>query len=174
VVNENGLTINFNGGYGGDGANGVSIGAAYLNDIGDAGNEGNVISANTLAGVLLSGATQNTVAGNYIGTDATGTLEVSNGLDGVLIADLASNNMIGGTVPGAGNLISNNGSDTDPDHYGYGIEVDSAGNFFDWNYIGWDVTGTVVLANKSGAENDTSGGQNSWGDNTGDHNLYQP
>jgi hypothetical protein len=48
------------------------------------------------------------VQGNYIGANATGTSALPNSLDGIF---LNGNNgaLIGGTVAGAGNLISANG-----------------------------------------------------------------
>ena len=69
----------------------------------------NVISGNW-AGVLILGSTAsgNVIEGNYIGTDATGTVAVANG-DGVQI-ESASNNTIGGTAAGAANVISGNTS----------------------------------------------------------------
>src|SRR5262249_20244924 len=70
----------------------------------------NIISANGLAGVeLFSSATNNLVAGNYIGTDVTGTGALGNSSDGVYIQ--GSNNTVGGTVPGPGNTIAFNGHD---------------------------------------------------------------
>ena len=54
------------------------------------------------------GATKNLVQGNFIGTDATGKRAVPNVADGVLIGE-SSNNTIGGTAVGAGNVISYNG-----------------------------------------------------------------
>ena len=47
--------------------------------------------------------------GNRIGTDRSGTQALGNGQVGVLI-DSAVSNTIGGTAPGAGNLISANRS----------------------------------------------------------------
>ena len=80
--------------------------------------ERNVISGNHQDGVDIagdSGPIGNLVQGNYIGTDSTGTVAVSNGRSGVRSGspvgstDSASNNTIGGSVAGAGNLISANG-----------------------------------------------------------------
>jgi hypothetical protein len=48
----------------------------------------------------------NVIEGNYIGTDATGTIGLGGGT-AIRIWDV-SNNMIGGTVAGAGNLIADN------------------------------------------------------------------
>ena len=79
---------------------------------------GNVISGNTRRsnfsrGIRIHGsaATSNVVQGNFIGTDVTGTRDLGNLLDGVLIADGASNNTIGGTAAGASNTIAFNGRD---------------------------------------------------------------
>ncbi len=67
----------------------------------------NVISGNTIDGVVLSGS-NNTVAGNYIGTDRTGTLAIGNGEDGVWLYG-GSGNTVGGDTSGARNVIAANG-----------------------------------------------------------------
>ena len=70
----------------------------------------NVISGSEGAGVSLAETTGCVVEGNYIGTDVTGTQPIGN-YDGVLIGEdnlAASNNTIGGTEPGAGNVILGN------------------------------------------------------------------
>jgi titin len=73
--------------------------------------EGNVISANVGNGIVFFGtgnnASGNFVQGNFIGTDVTGTLNLGNHAQGILIAD-AQNNRIGGTAAGAANIIANN------------------------------------------------------------------
>ena len=102
----------------------------------------NIISGNTNAGVNIAGegARNNVVQGNYIGTDVTGTNPLTN-LVGVQISE-APDNTIGGTVPGAGNVISGNS--------GGGVAIlfpDSTGNVVQGNLIGTDVTGTVGLGN---------------------------
>jgi hypothetical protein len=76
---------------------------------------GNVISGNVGDGVQIFGTftasgvfTGNTIQGNMIGTDATGANAVPNGGNGILISTAATNNLIGGSVPGEGNLIAHN------------------------------------------------------------------
>ena len=88
---------------------------------------GNVISGNAMDGVLIQGSTStepgytpylgNTIQGNYIGTDSTGTIAIPNHGNGVTLTSGATNNTIGGTQPGAGNLIAynaQNGVSIDP------------------------------------------------------------
>jgi hypothetical protein len=91
-------------------ADGVKIDNAPGNTIGGTTTgAGNVISGNNY-GVVISGAgaSGNLLEGNSIGTDLTGAVPVRNAIDGVLITLIASNNTIGGTVAGAGNIIAYN------------------------------------------------------------------
>ena len=68
-----------------------------------------MISNNDQDGVWIeNGSTGNEVEGNWIGLDVTGEGRLSN-FDGVEISDSASNT-IGGTAPGAGNVVSANRS----------------------------------------------------------------
>src|SRR5262249_25269407 len=66
----------------------------------------------SICGVEIDGTdgaeNNNVVAGNYIGTDVTGTKAIPNLQDGVAVSRGSSNNVIGGSTPGAGNLISGN------------------------------------------------------------------
>ena len=70
----------------------------------------NIISGNNSRGIstVANAATGNLIQGNYIGTNATGTAAIPNQSDGVRIR--SASNTIGGTVAGAGNLISGNGT----------------------------------------------------------------
>ncbi len=100
----------------------------------------NVISGN-LDGVFLDTfASMNTVKGNYIGTDATGTIDLGNGGNGVAI--FGTDNTVGGTATGAGNLISGNGQGV----YIH-FQPPAGGNVIQGNYIGTDATGSVALGN---------------------------
>jgi hypothetical protein len=73
----------------------------------------NVVSGNTgrqvLGGIMIFGAsaTGNVVQGNYVGLDATGMIGIGNEGRGIAIHE-ASGNYIGGSQPGAGNLIAAN------------------------------------------------------------------
>jgi CSLREA domain-containing protein len=121
---------------------------------------GNVISGNDQGGVVIaSGATMNRVMGNFIGTDVTGTLDVGNTFDGLVISS-AAGNVIGGDSAGAGNVISGNNQS--------GVAItgaDATGNVVQGNFIGTDVTGTLDVGNTihgvfiaGSASNNTIGG----------------
>ena len=71
----------------------------------------NVIAGNDGNGVWLREPASygNQVLGNYIGVDSSGSVALGNtGYAGVRLADGASDNTIGGTTPGARNIISGN------------------------------------------------------------------
>lgn len=68
---------------------------------------GNLISANGF-GIQLSAGRFARVQGNKIGTDATGLFALGNAVDGIRIFGDASDNLIGGTAAGEGNLIAFN------------------------------------------------------------------
>jgi hypothetical protein len=89
------------------------------------------------------GSNGNTIAGNFIGTNATGAAALPNGANGVgavIIVGASSNNTVGGTTPDARNLISGN--------VGPGISSQGGtGNVVQGNLIGTDITGTTALGN---------------------------
>jgi Tol biopolymer transport system component len=100
----------------------------------------NVISGNTNSGIRIETSDNNVVQGNYVGTNAAGTAAVANVSLGIVIT--GSNNQIGGTSAGAGNLISGNG--------GGGIAIDASGatgNTVRGNFIGTNAAGTAAVAN---------------------------
>ncbi|MEN3312811.1 MAG: hypothetical protein V7645_2140, partial [Actinomycetota bacterium] len=77
---------------------------------GTAAGSANVISGNGSYGVRIQG-NGNTLQGNFIGTDVTGTSAVPNAQAGVQVGlsfAVANNNTIGGTAAGAGNVIRHN------------------------------------------------------------------
>jgi hypothetical protein len=113
----------------------------------------NVISGNTIVGVAITGAgtSGNTIAGNQIGTAAGGNSALPNGT-GVDISQGATNNTIGGTTPGARNVISGNTGD--------GVVINgSSGIAIIGNFLGIGQNGTAVVANGSGI--DLNGGATS-------------
>jgi hypothetical protein len=127
----------------------------------------NVISGSYGDEILIGGpyatyAFSNAVLGNYIGTDASGTVALGN-VYGIHLLGPAHDNIIGGTGPGAGNVIAGNG---------IGIFLNGGrNNLVQGNVIGTDKTGTVALGNSATgieieASNNTIGGTNSGAGNT--------
>jgi titin len=106
---------------------------------------GNVISGNAQNGIFIFGTKtiNNVVEGNFIGTDATGETALANGYSGVTISN-AQDNMIGGTASGAGNVISGNANS------GINLGGNTSGTVIQGNYIGTDLTGNNAVANYGG------------------------
>jgi titin len=148
-----------------NGSLGVSIVFASSNTVGGtAAGAGNVISGNAFTGVFLLGpdTEENVILGNFIGTDPTGTAAIGNGDAGVAI-HTATNNTIGGTEAGSGNVISGN-------HNGVMFgDLDAANNRVQGNYIGTNSTGTGALPNADmglliwGVDNIIGGSENGAG-----------
>jgi titin len=101
---------------------------------------GNLISGNSLYGIIVSTTLNNVIQGNFIGTDVTGTLALGNGSHGVFL-ETAFGTHLGGTEAGAGNLISGNGGS------GVFISSSGSGNLVQGNQIGTEVGGTQPLGN---------------------------
>jgi hypothetical protein len=101
----------------------------------------NVISGNGGSGIDIAG-NGNVVQGNFIGTNAAGTAAIAQP-GGVGIFNLSStDNLIGGTAAGAGNLISG---------HQFGIQTNGKGTTIQGNLIGTDVTGTKKIPNTTAA-----------------------
>jgi titin len=128
----------------------------------------NLISGNSDAGVEIFGAgtTGNLLEGNRIGTDPAGAGAIGNKRYGVEVTNAADRNSIGGSVDGAGNLVSGNDE-------GVLISGDgTSGNLVEGNFVGTDAAGAAGLANVdgvlvgAGASSNTVGGTS-----TADRNL---
>ena len=130
-----------------EGSQGNTVGGTYAPSR-------NLISGNTVDGVRIeaSGASGtaggNVVAGNFIGTDLSGTVPLGNGAHGVAISGEGGNRIgaTGGTTPegsctGGCNIISANAGD------GISMEVGANDNTVQGNRIGTDVTGSQRLGN---------------------------
>jgi uncharacterized repeat protein (TIGR01451 family) len=106
------------------------------------------------AGILLETRGGNLVEGNFLGTNVAGTAALDGGY-GIFIHDTPTSNTIGGTTPGARNVISGHTSHQLGNGFGIWIDVSSdtfvtAGNVIQGNLIGTDATGTVALPNGFG------------------------
>src|SRR5207249_1661314 len=98
-------------------------------------------------GIRLFSGGNNVIAGNFIGTDPTGTQSRGNTEIGVEIQ--SSDNRIGGTDPADRNLVSGN-NDLVTGNETPGIYMSGTNNVTLGNYIGTDVTGTLALPNGDG------------------------
>jgi hypothetical protein len=146
-VQGNRIGTNINGSSAfdlGNAMNGVRIVNATDTTVGGTTEEArNVLSGNTQSGIFISAgsnAANNTVQGNFIGTDATGISDLGNGGSGVRVE--AAGNFIGGTEPGARNVISGNG--------GAGILFNGSNtvdNLVEGNFIGTNEDGTSTPNN---------------------------
>ena len=132
---------------------------------------GLVINRFSYDGIYLVSFGGNTVEGNYIGTDATGTTDLGNSGSGVYVY-LSTGNTIGGGSPGAGNLISGNDYNAIEWTTGRGVMLYRAdGNSVIGNYIGTNRTGTVAIGNEregvgiSNCINNTVGGSGAGDEN---------
>ncbi|MFM1920892.1 MAG: hypothetical protein RLZZ303_2526 [Candidatus Hydrogenedentota bacterium] len=131
--------------------------------------DANVISSNGEYGIRITGFGNdpNTVLGNIIGGSVSGLIARGNTLGGVILEGGAGKNTIGGTAPGARNVISGN--------LGEGILITGSTtnqNLIIGNYIGLQIGGNAALPNgtaspagngdgirlTSGADSNTIGG----------------
>jgi hypothetical protein len=106
--------------------------------------QGNLVSGNGHQGIELqgTGVSNNQIQGNFIGTDVSGTAEVTNAYNGLIVSFGASSNLIGGDASGVGNLISG--------HPENGLAILGAGtanNEVQGNLIGTDISGASALSN---------------------------
>lgn len=97
----------------------------------------NVISGNT-SGIddessIIGGASNNTISGNYIGVDVTGTAALGNGQYGIFTG--RRGDVIGGAAIGAGNVIAASGTIANVRIQGRDIVVQG-------NWIGTGVSGS--------------------------------
>jgi hypothetical protein len=96
------------------------------------------------SGFHIYNAQNNTIAGNHIGTDASGSVGLGS-LYGVSIRSgpgTTAGNTIGGNIPAERNVISGNGD--------FGVRIsgwNATGNVVSGNYIGTDIHGRAALSN---------------------------
>ena len=131
----------------GNGANGIQIINSQLNAI-----AGNVVSGNGGEGIRIDGfrSTGNVIQGNFVGTSASGNVDLGNDLSGIYIRRAGQNTLIGNVVSGndgfAGIAICGTpascggGQDT-------GLSSDASGNIIRGNIVGLNALATAALGN---------------------------
>ena len=100
----------------------------------------NVISGNEIYGIEMIGVSNNLVFGNYFGTDAKGTNSMGNQQYGVGLVQGSGRNTLGGSMVGAGNVLSGN--------TGYNVLIEdpgTIGNLVAGNLIGTTAAGTSAM-----------------------------
>ena len=181
VIGDTGTGIQFLGGATGNLVQGNAIGtdttgtdqlgSGYGLDVQGAGNTiggtssaaRNLVFGGTGSGgvgiyVRGTGGTGNLIQGNYLDVNAAGTAAIASSYDGVVIE--TANNTLGGTVSGAGNVIS--GFTNLPVYLGPG----SDGSLVAGNFIGTNAAGTAAIGNAGDgisivSNNNTVGGTTS-------------
>ncbi|MGB3905511.1 MAG: CSLREA domain-containing protein, partial [Anaerolineae bacterium] len=110
--------------------------------------KGLAINRGTGYGIFITDGDDNTIIGNYIGTDATGTTDQGMVWQGILIGNGAQRNTIGGPSQAERNIISGN----DGGIRIFGGTGTTTGNVIEGNYIGTDRTGIAALGNGYGIQ----------------------
>ncbi len=114
---------------------GTLVNGLYLDSGSDGSTvQGLIINRFTGTGIEINGANNQTIQGNWVGLDATGTLASANGVNGIYALN-STGHLIGGTTAAERNVISGNTE--------RGIYFDNTDNStIAGNYIGTDVAGT--------------------------------
>ena len=99
-----------------------------------------------LQNVFLEVVTNTTVQGNYLGVNAAGTAALPTGIFNGLTISSTSNTTVGGTDPGAGNVIWGANAAV---NFGQSNIVHTDGNIVQGNRIGTDAAGAVALGGES-------------------------
>lgn len=103
--------------------------------------KGLAINAFSGSGIVITSAGNDVIQGDWIGINLSGNARDANGGDGIAIVN-STNNLIGGTAPGQGNVISGNGFE--------GVEINgqgATGNVLEGNLIGVGSDGSTPIGN---------------------------
>ncbi|WP_372898890.1 DUF4347 domain-containing protein, partial [Stieleria sp.] len=160
VIQGNTVGLDPDGATGGGNSDvGIAIISGTGNTIGGTtAAERNVISMNW-EGIEVN-TSNNVIQGNFIGTDATGSLDRGNRIGDGIEINGGTGNVVGGSIAGAGNVISAN-SDS-----GIQINAGASATTITGNFIGTDASGYADLGNANDgiiivdSANNTIGGTN--------------
>ncbi len=120
----------------------------------------NLISGNNGGGIWMTGSGANTVRGNYIGVNVTGSAAIGNGQHGIILA--GSGNIV------VDNLISGNGA---AGYYGIYAPPGADNSIIQGNRVGVDATATVGIPNPDDAIQIESSGNLVGGTAVGQGNI---
>ncbi len=116
----------------------------------------NIISGNLVDGIMIRDASDNTIAGNLIGTTASGSAPLANVRNGVEIVGSALQNSVGVATPSssslltaAANVISGNGQNGVAIHDTVTVAGLGTNTYVFGNFIGTDRTGNTALPNRA-------------------------
>jgi parallel beta-helix repeat protein len=123
-----------------NGSAGIAVNGLHIS-AGNSTVRGFVINRFSGDGILLDTNGGDLILGNYVGTDASGTVAEPNGGNGIHII-ATPNNVVGGADPSTRNVISGNS--------GEGLRIDgtlATGNVVQGNYIGTNAAGSAAVGN---------------------------
>ncbi|NIL98260.1 MAG: DUF4347 domain-containing protein, partial [Planctomycetales bacterium] len=165
IIQNNWVGIDASANAAPNGSYGILVASGSANNLigGTGPNDHNVISGNTLSGIIIrdSGSNNNLIQGNLIGVAPDGMTAVPNGGHGILFSTSVSNNRVGGTFAGQGNIIAYNmlnGVSADSDS---GDKNAILGNQIYGNLgLGIDLNTDGVTLNDGGSPADLDNGPN--------------
>ena len=164
TVSGNYIGLDVNGSPLGNSSGVVSFSAGANTIGGDAPGEGNVISGNTTYGLFVGDTSGLTVQGNLIGTNPAGTTSIGGHVYGISGGNGTTDATIGGTTPGAGNVIAGA-------QVGVSFQGTGSGNVVQGNFIGTDRTRTLDLGNSDDGLRVAMSGTQIGGDAAGAGNV---
>jgi len=103
----------------------------------------NILVAGSGTPIDINNCSNAIIQGNYIGVDASGTVMLGNAFQGIFMTQGANNNLIGGTSPGAGNVIA-------AASVGINLSEGADGTTIQGNDIGTDATGAASFGTTFG------------------------
>jgi hypothetical protein len=134
------ILIELNGASAGPNADGILVGATGATST----IEGLAINRFSLNGIELQGSA--TIQGNFVGTNPQGNAAEPNQFDGIRISN-SSSSIIGGTPPGARNVVS--GNQIDGIHVVGATGAPATNNLIEGNFIGVNAAGTGSVGIKA-------------------------
>lgn len=105
---------------------------------------GFIVNRFSTTGIAVGKGGNNIIEGNYVGTNTAGTTDLGNGGEGISLD--TANNVIGGTVAAARNVIS--GNQLNGVFFGTFFSDPAENNLIQGNYIGASAAGNALIRNE--------------------------